>query len=50
MLMYITDYNWEIPGQDLGPESGRHGRDHVGVYEDCKNFKKMWSAFKYVSF
>jgi len=50
MLVYITDYNWEILGQHLEPESVRYGRDHVGVYEDCKNFKKMWSAFKYVSF
>jgi hypothetical protein len=35
MLVYITDYNGEMSGQDLGPEAGRYGRNHVGVYGDC---------------
>ena len=41
MLVYITDYNGEMSGQDLGPELGRYVCNYVGVFEDCKNFKNM---------
>jgi hypothetical protein len=52
MLVYITDYNGytRMSGQDLGPEAGRYVCNHVGVSDNCKNFKNMESAFKNVSF
>jgi hypothetical protein len=34
MLVYTTDYNGEMSGQDLGPEAGRYFCNHVGVFED----------------